>query len=204
MNKELHPLFRNTGVVILAGGKSERMGYPKPFLDVNGITLLESTYKKYETFSGRIEVILNGQFAGHSWKATYDSLREKMRIRLNDHPELGRFHSLQLGLSGMTGKAFCFLQNVDTPVSQEVILALAAARNPAGYTVPVCEGKRGHPVIISRTVMNAILYAGRGDFILSDFLKQFPRKEVRVDDPGILLNLNTEETFRDYLQLLET
>ncbi len=204
MNKSAHPLFRNTGVIILAGGKSERMGYPKPFLEVNGTTLLETIHGEYEPFTGKIEVVLNSQFCDGSWKTTCDALNRKMRIQLNDHPGRGRFYSLRLGLPGMTGKAFCFLQNVDTPVSQEVILALAAAKNPAGYTVPVCEGRSGHPILISRTIMNAILLAGPGEIILSEFLKQFPRREVRVEDPGIFLNLNTEEAYRDYLQLRVT
>lgn len=200
MEPSTHELFKNTGVIILAGGKSSRMNYPKPYLEINTKeTLLEKVHRSYSAFTPKIEVVLNAEFGSGQWKDLYKRHSEKMRIQLNPYPEYGRFFSIQLGLARMPGKAFCLVQNIDNPVSPETILALVKNKTPYGYTVPVVDGKSGHPVLIARTIMNSILSMNPGGYILSDFLKSYPRTEVSVPEKKILLNLNTDSDFKSYL-----
>lgn len=191
------------GVVILAGGKSVRMGYPKPFLEVNGETMIERIHRVYSSFTDSINVVLNGEYSEGKWEHYFRNIADKFDVQLNPHPEHGRGFSLQLGLARMTKASFVIIQNVDNVVTGELIEALLAKKNKLGYTVPVMNGKRGHPVLISRRVANKILAVPPGDFRLDIFLSSFPATEVPVNDPAIFTNLNTQSDYRNFLQQLD-
>lgn len=196
-------MFTATGVVILAGGKSVRMGFPKPYLDVNGKTLLEHIHSVYAAFTDSIHVVMNAEFCRGEWSQKYSDLATRMNIQLNPHPEYGRGFSLQLGLARMIDKSFCFVQNVDNLAAPESVRTLIRKRDKFGYTVPVMNGKSGHPIIIGRPVMDNILAEQPGEFKLNEFLHDYPRTEVAVNDPGIFLNLNTQDEYRNFLSELK-
>lgn len=200
MNNNDHILFHDIGVVILAGGRSTRMEQPKCFLPVNNKTLLETTYDECARVSSCTRVVLNAEFTTGQWEPVYRKLSQKMQFILNHHPELGRGFSLQLALATMPSVNYCILQNVDNPVSLETLSALASSKNEAGYTVPVTNGRCGHPILISRRIMNALLNCTPGNFILSNFLKGYSRRLVEVPDARIHINLNSPSDFRDYTQ----
>jgi len=200
--KKLQKLFADTGVVILSGGKSSRMSYPKCFLVANERMLLEITHTVYSGFSDSVYVVLNSELSKGQWQSTFRDLSERMNFILNEYPERGRGFSVRSGIGTMTHKEFCFLQNVDNPVSRNTIFSLIANKNSEGYTVPVLNEKSGHPILISRRVMDGILAEESDNFILSDILRQYPRREVQVNDPGIFTNLNTPDDFRKFTTMV--
>ncbi|MBL0126460.1 MAG: nucleotidyltransferase family protein [Flavobacteriales bacterium] len=66
-----------------------------------------------------------------------------MRIICNPDPDLGRAHSLRLGLAALPSVRYCFVQNIDNPfVDPELIGALYAAREQAPYVTPEHLGPR--------------------------------------------------------------
>ena len=84
----------------------------------------------------------------------------------------------------------------------EKILADAGemAQAPGSMAVPVCQGKKGHPVMLSKEVFGHILTyrGGKGLRGAMDAWGEGVR-EIEVEDPGVLLDTNTK---MDYESLL--
>ena len=74
------------------------------------------------------------------------------------------------------------------------------AQAPGSMAVPVCQGKKGHPVMLSKEVFGHILTyrGGKGLRGAMDAWGEGVR-EIEVEDPGVLLDTNTK---MDYESLL--
>lgn len=198
------------GVIILVGGKSQRMNFPKAYLIYNGKTFLEKIVDEYyQSGIKNIFVVLNEDFCNGEWTEYIDQVKSKITLIKNPNPDFGRFHSLKLGIKKMLndsahltgGKEFCFIQNIDNPfVNKELIKNLMEFKNPAGYTSPVFMGRNGHPVLISKKIIQHINTLPDGDFNLRSVLTCFPKHEVPVDNNDILVNINTADDYERYIK----
>ena len=191
----------SVSVIILAGGKSARMYYPKPYLNFDGRTFaakISDTYKLAGV--DKIILVLNAEYSEGKWEHLFEKHLSKFTLVKNKNPELGRFHSLKLGLKEILDDEFCFIQNIDNPfISEEVIDSLWEKRNPVGYSSPVFQGQGGHPVLLSQYVTLQIDKMEDGDFSLKEILNAFPKNEVEMNDDLVLINMNTPE---EYLELI--
>jgi len=190
---------QKTHVLILAGGNSERMGFPKPFLPAGEKTLIETIVSIYERYFSEIFVVLNAGFSTGKWSTYANRLAEKTTLILNPDPERGKFYSLQLGLSQMQDADYCFIQPTDNPVNAETIGLIADHKNPDGYTVPSFEVRTGHPILISSPIMEDIRKAPDSDQHLAEFLRGYNRRIVETADPFVLINLNTATDFARFI-----
>jgi len=186
-----------TGVLVLAGGKSERMNFPKAYLLFKEETFLKRIVEEYyDAGIKKIFVVLNEDLCIEKWKTFNDQIKSKATLINNPDPDLGRFHSLKLGLKKMQNLEFCFIQNIDNPlVSKEIINSLIAARNSIGYASPQFMGRNGHPVLISKKVVRHLNGLPEGNFNLKNILSDFSRNVVQVNTNDILININTEEEY---------
>lgn len=187
-----------TGVLILAGGKSERMNFPKAYLLFKEQTFLKRIVEEYYNAGIKnIFVLLNEDFCVEKWKKFIDQIKLKATIIKNPDPERGRFHSLKLGLKKMRDLEFCFIQNIDNPfVNKNIITSLIAVRNSAGYASPQFMGKNGHPVLISKKIIRHLNSLPEGNFNLKNILSEFSRHIVQVNNNDILININTAEEYK--------
>lgn len=192
---------RRFGVIILAGGHSSRMRFPKCFLQANGSTLLRDVHDCYDGIASTRIIILNAEFASGRWQQIYHTTCSGLPVVLNLSPEYGRSHSLRLGLQRMRDVDYCFIQDIDNPALKEVNEQLAEAALTGGYVVPRFEGRRGHPVLLSRKLIDDFLAEENREIILRDFLRKYPCQVIDVNDPLVLLNLNTPEDYKSYKQL---
>lgn len=192
---------RNSSVIILSGGKSERMRFPKAYLYIDGRTFLEKIVDEY--FDAEIDeiiVVMNEEFCVGNWKQIFDKLSSKIEIIKNKNPEQGRFHSLKLGLKKV-GNNFCFIQNIDNPfVNKNVILSLWNNRIENGYTSPIYKDKGGHPILISKNVIQQLNDMEDEDLNLKIILKSFNKMEVAMDDETVLMNINTPKEYHTFIQ----
>jgi molybdenum cofactor guanylyltransferase len=78
--------------LILAGGRSCRMGRPKPFLEVEGETLLERAVRTVRKLDP-VEVLISGR-AGHDYAAV-----SGCRVLLDREPDLGPLGGIERGLA---------------------------------------------------------------------------------------------------------
>lgn len=197
------------GVIILAGGKSERMNFPKAFLLYRGKTFLKQIVEEYyHAGIKNIYVVLNESFCYGEWEKYLDQVKPKATLIKNSNPELGRFHSLKLGMENMLNSSvqsgteleFCFIQNIDNPfVNKELIDSLRESRNSLGYTSPIYKGRKGHPILVSKKIIQHFCELPDGNFNLKNLLSSFPKQEVEMKNGDILININTAEDYKKHI-----
>ena len=106
------------------------------------------------------------------------------------------FASIRAGLSALgPGSRAVFILPVDMPLVRPLtIMALAAALQPeTPAVVPVHAGQRGHPPLLSARAVGQVL-AWEGGGGLRAALSGLPGlATLEVDDPGVLLDLDTPE-----------
>ena len=170
------------------------MGQPKALLEYRGQTFLERILFSIAQSSIREPIVVLG----------YDREAILERIEIpewvyNSNYEKGMTTSFQAGIrmlpDGVTA-AMLFL--VDHPlVSPETIEKLGVYASAASIVLPVRNGRRGHPVLFGRLVLDEILQlppqTGANRVVGAR-----PERvvEVTVDDPGVLVDVDTPEEFR--------
>lgn len=186
--------------LILAAGKSKRMKFPKAFLKWNDkLIFLEHLCSVYSN-SGckQIIIVLNQEGYKYFSKNKY-SLPEKCKIVINTKVELGRFYSLRLGIMNLSKKQPAFIQNIDNPfVTINLLNKLKNNCPQEGYSVAGFNSKRGHPIFLSRAIIEKIVSETNNDINLRRFLSGFPVKLINSDDERILLNINTIKEYLEY------
>ncbi len=181
-------------VLILAAGESSRMGEPKAFLPFPG--------KPGEDFLGQVlsvyaaeglqpAVVLPASIQ-RSMPDRYGATPLPRQIVFNDRQDLGRIHSVRLGLASLRPRGWVIIQDVDRPfVTGELIAALIRARSK-GVTVPTYSGVRGHPVLLSEAVAHAV-FLDKRPATLREALEPFPHRELAWRDAKCDVNVNTPD-----------
>jgi CTP:molybdopterin cytidylyltransferase MocA len=188
-------------VLILAGGKSERMIFPKSYLLYKGKTFLENISEGYNKAGIKKScIVINKEHCEGDWKQYFERAKLFISIIEKTDSAHGRFHSLKLGLHNLSDTDFCFIHNVDNPfIDGETIKCLYENRNSYGYTVAVYNGKRGHPLLISKHVIKRINELENYDYNLKDILSEFPMRVAEVNSKEILLNINTPQDYENFI-----
>ena len=186
--------------IVLAAGKSERMGSPKALLPISGRTFLENVLDAISRTS--IEQII--VVVGHHQKEIEASMRLPLVV-FNPDYEKGMITSFQAGIRALSWDASgAFLFLVDHPlVEAATIEAMIMNLAPNRIILPTFQGRRGHPVLFSSDVLEEILAlpSTEGANIV---VRKDPGRivEVPVNAPGILVDIDTPEQFeqlrRDY------
>jgi molybdenum cofactor cytidylyltransferase len=189
--------------IILAAGKSERMGRPKALLPIEDSTFLERILKLYAGSAvGRVVVVLRGD-GGPVPQDPIPVNPSPGRILTvaNPDPEGDQLSSLLAGIAALEPfhPAGAAVHPVDHPLvlpgTVELILD-AAARNPRSIVIPVCRGRRGHPVVFPSGLFGAMkkIPPGMGArAVLRD--PGADVVEVVTDDAGILADIDTPEDY---------
>lgn len=171
--------------LVLAAGRSRRMGKPKADLPLGDQSFLE-------TILSRLPADLWVSVVGAGGIP-------------NPHPEKGQLYSLQLGLqAGAAQFPFTLVALVDLPAVSARTYALlveAASRGGADLWVPRYAGRRGHPVVFGQACYEDLLRAPleQGSrWVVGRHRER--RVEIEVDDPEIHRDVDTPA---DYRRLLE-
>jgi len=85
-------------------------------------------------------------------------------------------------------------------VNMEVLKTLISQDITTDYIVPTYNGRGGHPILLSNSVCQAIILEKNHDFIFSNFLKQYKKMRLAVDDPHILVNINTTDAYKALIE----
>ena len=145
------------GAVILAGGRSRRMGRPKALIPLEGSTFLETIADRYG--EAGIRELLAVTFADLKKTPGFPS-REDLPVLVLGEPTPSPLHTLWCALDRIVGRwsAF-FVHPVDHPfVSAETLETMARVyveERPA--IVKPCHGGRGgHPVLLDNRLISEI------------------------------------------------
>jgi molybdenum cofactor cytidylyltransferase len=182
--------------MILSGGLSLRMQVHKALLKFSDReNFLQHIINVYR--NAGIQKIIVVKNANISLRQGYTGAE----IVGNLFPEKGRLYSIQLGLSAIPDTGYCFLQNIDNPfVTEELIHELYKARMSADYVSPEHDRKGGHPILISKAVINKILRNTRYDIPVNEFLGNFSRRRVAVSDSDCLININSPAEYEMFFK----
>jgi len=179
--------------LILAAGRSSRMGTSKPLLPLGGETLLERVIG-IAGGAGVEDILI---VLGHEAELLLPVLAGKnVRVIVNPDYDRGMFSSLQTGVRNLPPQCRgFFVLPADMPrIRPSTLSRLHAAFQEPGVLVcrPRFRERRGHPPLLSAALIPAILaYDGVGGLrtLLTGFEKW--SLNVDVDDPGILVDLDT-------------
>ncbi|MEG1789769.1 MAG: NTP transferase domain-containing protein [Oscillospiraceae bacterium] len=187
------------GAVIVAAGMSSRMGDFKPMLNIGSISIAQRIIATLRQAGVSRIVVVTGYNA--------DALERHLAksgvvfLRNESYSTTEMFDSALIGLRYLADKcAGVLFTPVDIPLftaaTVEALLASGAA-----LACPVCGGERGHPILMSRAVIEKIL-RDSGENGLQGALSRCGVSEtpVEVRDAGILRDADTPE---DYQALLD-
>lgn len=190
--------------LVLAAGESSRMGRDKALLLYRGQTFLGAVVGQLRAAGiERIAVVLG--YHAEQIRSAVDL--EGVEAVVNRDYRLGQTSSLQAGLRALDAPDLeaVVLCLVDHPaVSSEVIQKLVSSfrQSSAAVVIPTFEGRRGHPVLISRALFRELIaldiFQGANTVIrrYSDATQfvdvQDPAVLLDVDDPQAYLNLSRQ------------
>lgn len=190
---------RSFSVLIPAAGYSGRMGVPKLLLPFGKHTFCEEIVERYVGAGAeKIVFVINQQLISYC-DILHERLSKSLQFVVNDNPALGRFRSVQIGLSCISRNIPCFLQNSDNPfVNQRVLSDLLKESRPDHTVMPFFENQSGHPVLIGENIVDNLMNCSNPDANLRSELEKYMITPVETSAPEILLNINTPE---DYLRI---
>ena len=191
--------------VILAAGASSRMGKDKALLEYAGHTFLAGAIQLLQDVCDFV-VVVTGNNTEFLRPIVYENSGYLVR---NPEPELGQFSSLRIGLQAVLerGRDVAFVTLVDRPPALSSTLAelkdrfLTTSPEAIWAVVPQFNGRHGHPVIFGREMIEAFLRAGTSSNARDIEHRHQSRIEyVNVDDPRVVININTPEEYSALLQ----
>lgn len=204
--------------VLLAAGRSSRMGTPKLLLaHPSGTTWGQHLVSLFAAF-GPVVVVTNTEVAP-LWRSMAP---DGSSMLVNPAPELGLFSSVHLALETLPLSKLplehdplqhtpmetlapgtlpqqgpLFLHPVDCPLTDSAPLlalldALQKDETASGWFSPVYQGQRGHPSLLTAHTARQLLEHPL-TAVLRDLLSHVPCTEVPVQSPEVLWNLNTPQ-----------
>jgi molybdenum cofactor cytidylyltransferase len=199
-----------TAAVILAAGAGERLGgVAKALLPYRGASYL-ATIAAAAHSAGAVDVVVvvGGRF-GREIAAHARQLG--LRFRVNPTPERGMASSVALGFAAIANgpAAAAWLWPVDHPTVsgatlRRLIAAFGAALDPAAvgdasgassgpveFVQPRHAGRGGHPPLIARSLWPQLAACSDAPNGARDVLRAARRLAVEVDDPGVLIDVDT-------------
>ena len=190
----------NLAGLILAGGKSQRMGKPKALLSLQGDTFLDRLIGTFSRTCSSVTVVL-----GHEAEIIENRLArgKEAQIVVNRDYELGQLSSFQCGLRALppTAEAVLFTP-VDYPSFRpETVELLKLAAQPGDLLViPRRNGKRGHPVLAHVSLIAEFLALPVTDQARTVVHRYRDKtRYVDVEDEGVVADVDEPA---DYSQLL--
>lgn len=187
-----------TAALILAGGMGRRWGRPKAEARLpDGRTFLQACTDCVR--AAGVTVVVATLPPGFSGPVPAGLTAAPLPTT-----ELDMFASAGLGLrTAIEDPSWhrILLYPVDHPlVASSTIQALAAQEDSA--VIPAFKGRHGHPILINRTVAEAVASGRQAGPTLREVLAWAQARDLDVDDPGIRANCNTPEQLRTALDLL--
>ena len=188
--------FADLSGIVLAAGRSARMeGANKLLLPWQKQCVLQVVVERMCAVGvGEVVVV-----TGHQRPEVEEKL-SRYPVRLAHNPDFanGMAGSMRVGVEAAGGEQGYLFALGDMPqVTGETMLKVAEAlKSSAAIAVPVCAGRRGHPVAIGRAHRNALL-ALAGDRGARSVLANNPTHivEVPVADEGIFSDVDTPESY---------
>ena len=200
--------------IVLAAGRSQRMGYPKPLVRIGCATFLEHVLGQIRATEIKQPLVVLGHRAGEIEQQSGTGVRgagsrgEGLRFVINSEYDKGQFSSLQCGIrnleSACEAVVVCL---VDQPQIRDAwINRLLAGFRKSGAPIvrPRYRGRGGHPVLYARSLFEEILDM-EATLSARDLLGRHREEveEIEIDDEAILFNANRPEDLKRLMAYID-
>lgn len=189
--------------IVLAGGRSLRMGWPKALLRWPGETVSLGRHVTSTLRDAGLSPLAIVTGAHHDQIAPLFADTDVAVVYNADH-DAGQLSSLQLGLRwglAVPGAEWVLVTLVDVPAVQAdtVRHLIAQARHSSALVVrPVIGASHGHPVIWRREAVHQLDQADPavgGRSVVRALAARGRVLDVPVDDAGVLLDVDTPDEY---------
>jgi molybdenum cofactor cytidylyltransferase len=177
--------------IILAGGYSSRAKSNKMVLKYKNIEIIRHAIIAMQDYCDKV-IVVTGHYHNDTLEVVKDF--EKVIVVRNENYSQGMFSSVKRGVSEIDDDFF--LTPGDYPLIkkstyEKVLNATGVIR------VPTFNNRRGHPLFISKELINNLLKEN-DDSNLKLFRNKYEITNVETNDEGILKDI---DTVNDYLKL---
>jgi molybdenum cofactor cytidylyltransferase len=195
-------LAENIAGIILAAGEGKRIGQNKGLLKIGGISFLEKVILPLKDAGCDPVIVVGGS---QSDKVKAESLKHGAEFALNENWQSGQFSSLKAGLRQLKhdveGAIIALADHPLVMSNTYNILMEEFLEHSDKIILPICNGRRGHPIVLPDDIIGEIKSAPDNS-ILKDIIFDHTDKiyETVIEDPGILKDIDTNsdlEGFRD-------
>jgi len=190
--------------ILLAAGESRRMGQLKAVLPWQGDTLLGCQVSSLlQGGISRVVVVL-----GHKRDRLLPLLEGRDRVVsvFNPDYQAGKTTSIKTGIKAVlrspqaAAAQTLVLLNVDQPRTAETISTLLSRHESSDclITIPVFQGKGGHPLILDCSLLPELLEIAEASQGIRAVVRKHEERlqRVEVDNPEVLWDLNTPEQYQ--------
>ncbi|MFC1966215.1 molybdenum cofactor cytidylyltransferase [Chloroflexota bacterium] len=185
--------------ILLAAGESKRMGQLKQLMPLGQSTIIEQA----------IDALLNSAVSesivvlGHRAEEVIKAIAAKpVKIAINPNYQQGMSTSIIAGLNVIDSRAQAVMLALgDQPfIDSQAINSLMEAfdAHNKGIAIPVCRGRRGHPVIFASRYKGELLKL-KGDIGGREIIDRHPDDvlEVAVNCEGICVDIDTMDNYTE-------
>jgi molybdenum cofactor cytidylyltransferase len=184
--------------IILAAGKSTRMGEAKQLLRLGESTVLGQTIENVRRSAVVDDIVLVlGASAEAIRRLLPASLLQDLKVVVNPVYEEGMASSLRAGLSALDPQVdAALIVLADQPfVRPETLdqIGRMHRQTQAQIVIPSYRGRRGNPVLLDRSVFAEVM-ALEGDIGCRAIFSSHTERTVKlqVEDEGILLDIDNQ------------
>lgn len=183
--------------IILAAGKSERMGTPKWELSIGGQSFLDRIVTTFRDAGISKPIVVFRDDPG--------DFPDEYQILINPSPDRGQLSSLQTAFTYLTLSTPFIMHLIDRPlVRSDTIKKMIETFDDQQILIPSFIGHKGHPVIFPADCVGQIKKADYRDGIRGVIKKWFKGvKILDVDDEAILWNIDTPAELKYYENIVK-
>ncbi|MFD1705264.1 NTP transferase domain-containing protein [Siminovitchia sediminis] len=188
-----------TAGILLAAGRSSRMGQLKALLPWNGKMLIHYQIEQMQQAGIDPMIVVLGFQAE---RLLHSIAGYEVKTVINENYNEGKSSSIRKGLMEIQEQVDgIFISAVDQPVPFEVLIKMKKdlASNKAAVIIPTNENKRGHPILFRGSLHKELLNIREQTKGLRGVIHAYQDQitYLEVNDSSILFNLNRPE---DYLK----
>jgi len=203
-----------TAAILLSAGESTRMGETKALLPWGEASLIEHQVDVL-TSAGLSPIVL---VLGHQSDKLEALVGSRAGVECVYNPDYiqGRTTSVKAGVralrrlqrthSDAAAMAAILVLGVDQPRSRETIRSVMDLHGDGAWliTVPTYQGRGGHPVIFSSSIMDEMMEVSEDTLGLKGLVRRHEAQTqwVEAGSPELLLDLNTPDDYRRALDTL--
>ena len=190
-----------TGAMILAAGMSSRMGDFKPLLKIGSATAIQRIIATLRKAGAEPLVLVTGNRAAEV--EAHVAELDVVCVQNEAFATSQMMDSVRIGLRYLDGRCEQTLVTpVDVPLfAEKAARALIAAGDTGAVAaVPVFNGRKGHPLLLSARLFPLIeTFSGEGGIAGAIHTAGYTMDRIEVDDEGILMGMNTQDEYRRLL-----